>query len=45
MVNVESWADFCTLKVTNNNKMLSLLKEVVPERYKALEKVYQEVFR
>ena len=44
MVNVESWADFCTLKVTNNNKMLSLLKEVVPERYNALEKVYQEVF-
>jgi len=44
MVNVESWADFCALKVTNNNKMLSLLKEVVPERYNALEKVYQEVF-
>ncbi len=44
MVNVESWADFCTLKVTNNKKMLSLLNEVVPERYNALEKVYQEVF-
>lgn len=43
-VNVESWADFCTLKVTNNKKMLSLLNEVVPERYNALEKVYQEVF-
>lgn len=40
----EAWADFCTLKATNNKPMLGLLEELTPNLYKALEDTYNEVF-
>lgn len=45
MVNVEAWADFCTLKVSRNENMLLVLKETVPGMYGALEQTYKEVFK
>lgn len=44
MVNIEAWANFCALKVSKNRNMLSVLKDIVPGMYEALEKTYKEVF-
>lgn len=44
LVNQESWANFCSLKATKNEKTLKLLKQVVPNRYEALDEVYRKVF-
>lgn len=44
MVNIEAWADFCALKVSKNKNMLSVLKNIVPGMYEALEQTYREIF-
>jgi hypothetical protein len=40
----EQWANYCSLKITKNEKALNLLKEICPITSKCLEKVYKEVF-
>lgn len=40
----EAWADFCTLKVTRNEPMLLLLKDLTPNLYSYLDETYNEVF-
>lgn len=41
---IEAWADFCALKVSKNENMLSVLKDIVPGIYGALEQTYKVVF-
>lgn len=40
-IYAENWADFCYLKSTQRTEMLDLLKEIAPNKYNALEEVYE----
>ena len=40
-IYAENWADFCYLKSTQRIEMLDLLKEIAPNKYNALEEVYE----
>ena len=42
MVYAENWADFCYLKSTDQKEMLDILRRIAPNRYNALEEVYNE---
>lgn len=41
LIYAENWADFCYLKATQRTEMLDLLKEIAPNKYNALEEVYE----
>lgn len=42
--NKEIWADFAELKATKNEKMLDLMRRVIPNRYGEADYIYRKAF-